>query len=131
MSPLSRRRVLQAGSVGFSLGAGGCMGFDPAGCPEHHEVVIRTKPATENPESPIHFDGLPADQQPFLRAAANEGEYRACPFSEMENRKAPSELSRRVGENASERDGNTAYLEYQDEYYAISLRIGDQVYSWF
>ncbi len=127
---LSRRRVLQTSSVGVGGILAGCSGLNPFGCADRKAVVIQVESVTTTPENPLHISELPADQQPFLRQAIGDGEYRECPFTDIENKDALNELSSIITERTNSAEGDPVYLEYQGEDYAIgTFRIEDQIYA--
>lgn len=130
ISNLSRRRVLQTTSVGVGGILAGCSRLNPLGCADHKAVVIQVESVTTTPENPLDISELPADQQPFLQQAIEDGEYRKCPFTDVENKGALNELSSTIAERANSADDDPVYLEYQGKYYAIiTFRIEDQVYA--
>ncbi len=88
------------------------------------------EPVTTTPENALQISELPADQQPFLEEAIENGEYRECPYDEIENKDALRELAGTVAERRERPEYWTVYLEYQGKYYTIrNFLIQDQAYG--
>ena len=124
---ITRRRLLQSTSISSVSLLAGCS-LNPFRCGDHKAVVIRIEPVTDKPEDPIQIRTLPDDQQSFLVEAIEEGTYRACPYTDMENQTALQELAKTVGEHEVASESSNVYLVYQEAYYLLEqFRIEDVI----
>lgn len=124
---VSRRQLLGSISVGGGGILAGCS-LNPLWCGDHKAVVIEVEPITETPADPIQVSELPDQQRSFLVAAIEDGRYRTCPYTDVENKDALQELEKTVGEREAASESSPVYLAYRGDYYRLQrFRIEDVV----
>lgn len=126
----SRREILRTILIGVGGGLAGCSDLNPVGCADHRAVTIRVNKTTNVPNNPLQTSELPKNQKYFLKEAIDDGEFRECPTTKVENEEALHHLAVTVRERRDSIEKDNIYLEHEETYYIIELfQIDDEVYT--
>lgn len=129
----SRRAVLEASTTAMAASLAGCVGGRLLGCSSSKAAVVETRPVPQTAVGqrdgdPIVVGDLPEGEHRIARIAIDEGTYRDCPVADPTIPDPIGSFAKRVAGRKGEDIYGPVHLEAENRYYAVGVRIEDQVY---